>query len=48
VRGPSDAELIARARLAPAAFAPIFDRHYATIHSHLRRRLDAPIAEALT
>jgi DNA-directed RNA polymerase specialized sigma24 family protein len=43
----SDAELIARARLEPAAFAPIFDRHYATIHSYLRRRLDAPIAEEL-
>jgi DNA-directed RNA polymerase specialized sigma24 family protein len=43
----SDAELIARARLEPAAFAPIFDRHYATIHAYLRRRLDAPIAEEL-
>jgi RNA polymerase sigma factor (sigma-70 family) len=43
----SDAELIARARLEPAAFGPIFDRHYATIHSYLRRRLDAPIAEEL-
>jgi RNA polymerase sigma factor (sigma-70 family) len=46
-RLPSDAELIARARREPAAFAPIFDRHYAAIHSYLRRRLDAPIAEEL-
>jgi RNA polymerase sigma-70 factor (ECF subfamily) len=46
-RAPSDAQLIARARLEPAAFAPIFDRHYAAIHGYLRRRLDAPIAEEL-
>jgi RNA polymerase sigma factor (sigma-70 family) len=46
-RGRSDAELIARARVEPAAFAPIFDRHYATIHAYLRRRLDATIAEEL-
>lgn len=46
-RGRSDAELIARARVEPAAFAPIFDRHYATIHAYLRRRLDAAIAEEL-
>jgi RNA polymerase sigma-70 factor (ECF subfamily) len=46
-RPRSDAELIALARADPAAFAGIFDRHYATIHSYLRRRLDAPIAEEL-
>jgi DNA-directed RNA polymerase specialized sigma24 family protein len=46
-RGRSDAELIARARVEPAAFAPIFDRHYPTIHAYLRRRLDATIAEEL-
>jgi RNA polymerase sigma factor (sigma-70 family) len=46
-RVPSDAQVIARARLDPAAFAPIFDRHYSTIHAYLRRRLDAPIAEEL-
>ena len=46
-REPTDAQIIARARLDPAAFAPIFDRHYATIHAYLRRRLDAPIAEEL-
>jgi RNA polymerase sigma factor (sigma-70 family) len=46
-RERSDAELIARARVEPAAFAPIFDRHYATIHGYLRRRLDATIAEEL-
>src|SRR5215218_4317797 len=46
-RGPSDAQLIARARFEPAAFAAIFDRHNAAIHGYLRRRLDAPIAEEL-
>jgi RNA polymerase sigma-70 factor (ECF subfamily) len=44
---PSDAQVIARARLDPAAFAAIFDRHHSTIHAYLRRRLDAPIAEEL-
>ena len=46
-RARSDGELIALARVDPAAFAPIFDRHYATIHAYLRRRLDVPIAEEL-
>lgn len=43
----SDAELIARARLEPAAFAAVFDRHYDAIHGYLRRRLDVAIAEEL-
>jgi RNA polymerase sigma-70 factor, ECF subfamily len=46
-RAPSDADVIARARRQPDAFAPIFDRHYATIHAYLRRRLDPAIAEEL-
>jgi RNA polymerase sigma factor (sigma-70 family) len=46
-RVPSDAHVIARARSDPRAFAAIFDRHYEAIHSYLRRRLDAPIAEEL-
>jgi RNA polymerase sigma factor (sigma-70 family) len=46
-RAPSDAELIALARVDPAAFGGVFDRHHATIHAYLRRRLDAPIAEEL-
>jgi RNA polymerase sigma factor (sigma-70 family) len=45
--GATDAELIARARHAPAAFGAVFDRHYDAIHGYLRRRLDAPIAEEL-
>lgn len=44
---PTDAEVIARARVEPAAFAAIFDRHHEAIHAYLRRRLDAPIAEEL-
>jgi RNA polymerase sigma factor (sigma-70 family) len=47
VGSPSDANVIARARREPAAFAAIFDRHYDAIHGYLRRRLDAPIAEEL-
>ena len=44
---PTDAEVIARARVETAAFAAIFDRHHEAIHVYLRRRLDAPIAEEL-
>jgi RNA polymerase sigma factor (sigma-70 family) len=44
---PSDAQLIARARTDPTAFATIFDRHHDAIHAYLRRRLDPPIAEEL-
>jgi len=47
VGSTSDANVIARARREPAAFAAIFDRHYDAIHGYLRRRLDAPIAEEL-
>jgi RNA polymerase sigma-70 factor (ECF subfamily) len=43
----SDADVIARARIDASAFATIFDRHHATIHAYLRRRLDAPMAEEL-
>jgi RNA polymerase sigma-70 factor (ECF subfamily) len=46
-RAPSDAQVIARARTDPRAFAAIFDRHHEAIHSYLRRRLDGPIAEEL-
>ena len=44
---PTDAEVIVRTRVEPAAFAAIFDRHHEAIHAYLRRRLDAPIAEEL-
>lgn len=44
---PSDAQVIARALVDPAAFATIFDRHHDAIHGYLRRRLDAAIAEEL-
>ena len=46
-RAPSDAQVIARARTDPHAFAAIFDRHHEAIHAYLRRRLDPPIAEEL-
>jgi hypothetical protein len=46
-RAASDAQVIARARTDPRAFAAIFDRHHDAIHAYLRRRLDAPIAEEL-
>ncbi|WP_346620856.1 RNA polymerase sigma factor [Blastococcus montanus] len=36
---PSDAELIARSVDDPAEFAPLFDRHAATVHRYLGRRV---------
>ncbi|NEK84865.1 RNA polymerase sigma factor [Blastococcus saxobsidens] len=36
---PSDAELIARSLDDPEAFAPLFDRHAATVHRYLGRRV---------
>ncbi|MCZ2858777.1 RNA polymerase sigma factor [Blastococcus sp. VKM Ac-2987] len=36
---PGDAELIARSVADPAEFAPLFDRHAATVHSYLGRRV---------
>ncbi|HEX9504996.1 MAG TPA: sigma factor, partial [Acidimicrobiia bacterium] len=34
----SDGELIAASRRDPLAFAPIFERHFATVHGYLARR----------
>ncbi|RBY93696.1 RNA polymerase subunit sigma-70 [Blastococcus sp. TF02-8] len=36
---PSDAELMARSLDDPEAFAPLFDRHAATVHRYLGRRV---------
>lgn len=36
---PADAELIARSVADPAEFAPLFDRHAATVHRYLGRRV---------
>ncbi|WP_233492117.1 RNA polymerase sigma factor [Blastococcus sp. TF02A-30] len=36
---PTDAELIASSVDDPAAFAPLFDRHAATVHRYLGRRV---------
>ena len=36
---PSDAELIARSLDDPEAFAPLFDRHAASVHRYLGRRV---------
>ena len=34
----SDAELIAASLVDPRAFAPVFERHFATVHRYLARR----------
>ena len=36
---PSDAELVARSLDDPSAFAPLFDRHAASVHRYLGRRV---------
>lgn len=41
----TDAEIIARSLEEPAAFAEIFERHYAAILGYLHRRLTGPVAE---
>ncbi len=43
----TDAEAILHARTEPSAFRVIFERHYATIHRYLNRRLGAPTADDL-
>jgi len=42
-----DAELIARSRSEPAAFAGVFDRHHAELYRYLRRRVDSGLAADL-
>lgn len=45
--GQPDAELIARSRSDPAAFAGVFDRHHADLYRYLRRRVDSGLAADL-
>jgi RNA polymerase sigma-70 factor (ECF subfamily) len=44
---PTDADLIAEAVRDPAAFATVFDRHYADIHGFLRARVGEGLADEL-
>jgi RNA polymerase sigma-70 factor (ECF subfamily) len=43
----SDAELLMRARNEPELFGVLFDRHFATIHRYLERRIGAESADEL-
>ena len=43
----SDAELLARAGNEPELFGVLFDRHFATIHRYLERRIGAESADEL-
>jgi RNA polymerase sigma-70 factor (ECF subfamily) len=43
----SDADLIERSTTCPEEFAQIFDRHAASIHGYLRRRIGSPAADDL-
>jgi RNA polymerase sigma factor (sigma-70 family) len=45
--GSSDAHLIERSATSPEDFALIFDRHAASIHGYLRRRIGVPAADDL-
>lgn len=47
ISGQPDAELIARSRSDPGAFAAIFDRHHAELYRYLRRRVGAGLAADL-
>jgi RNA polymerase sigma-70 factor, ECF subfamily len=44
----SDAELLARASRQPELFGIVFDRHFATIHRYLERRVGRDAAEELS
>ena len=44
---PSDAELLARAAREPELFGVLFDRHFATIHRYLERRIGPEAADEL-
>ena len=44
----SDAELLARAATEPELFGVVFDRHYATIHRYLERRIGRDGADELS
>lgn len=44
----SDAEYLARSLSEPAAFEPIFDRHFGAVHRYLHRRAGRDLADELT
>ena len=44
----SDAELLARAATEPELFGVVFDRHFATIHRYLERRIGRDGADELS
>jgi RNA polymerase sigma-70 factor (ECF subfamily) len=44
----SDAEILARASKQPELFAAVFDRHFATIHRYLERRVGRDGADELS
>lgn len=44
---PIDSEAITASLADPPAFGVIFERHFATIHGYLRRRLDRQLADEL-
>ena len=43
-----DGEAIADSLRDPSRFAVVFDRHFASIHAYLRRRVDAQLADELS
>jgi RNA polymerase sigma-70 factor (ECF subfamily) len=43
----SDADCIARSLSEPAAFEPIFDRHFGAVHRYLHRRAGRDLADEL-
>jgi len=45
---PSDAEILARASRRPELFGIVFDRHFATIHRYLERRVGRDCADELS
>ncbi|MBA3551385.1 MAG: RNA polymerase sigma factor [Actinobacteria bacterium] len=45
---PSDGEAIAASRSDPQRFALVFDRHFATLHRFLHRRVGKDLADDLT
>jgi RNA polymerase sigma factor (sigma-70 family) len=47
VRTLTDADVVAASRRDPRAFAVLFDRHHATIHRYLSRRVGAVLADDL-
>lgn len=44
----SDAEILARSSTRPELFAVVFDRHFATIHRYLERRVGRDAADELS